>query len=188
MAGSTPRLLELRVTLESVEPPVWRRFVISSDMYFSDLHDVLQVVMGWEDYHLHRFLAGDAIIGIPDPDFDDEETTDETDVVVGDVLAREGDSLVYEYDFGDGWSHQIVVERFAGAAGRKPLAKCLDGARSCPPEDVGGPFSYANFLDAMADPTHEDHVRFKEWIGEFDSESFSIEAVNRGLEDLFRLG
>jgi len=138
--------------------------------------------MGWTDSHLHQFAKDGTCWGVPESDeFGDLELEDEKEVTVGSVLEAEGDSLIYEYDFGDGWRHKVVVEKIVKADDTKPV--CLDGKRRCPPEDVGGPPGYQGFLEAIFDPNHEDFERFRTWAGDpVHAEEFSAEKVNRALK------
>jgi len=171
----------LRVELRHVEPLIWRRVHVPAEISLPRLHDVLQVVMGWTDSHLHSFSIGD------------RRYTNAEDHEDLDMLAEKGHGLEglvgdrvrefeYEYDFGDGWEHRIIVE-----ATRKPVADwpyplCVAGERACPPEDVGGPPGYEEFLEAISDAKHEEHDRLLVWVGgAFDPEGFDMNAVNREL-------
>jgi hypothetical protein len=148
------------------------------------LHDVLQIAMGWQDAHLHLFASGRTVYCPPDPELG-FASEDERKVLLRDVLQRERDRLRYEYDFGDGWEHLIVVEKILppGMGPTRPL--CLAGKRRCPPEDSGGMGGYERLLEAIRDPDDPDHHELEEWAGEgFDPEDFDLAAVN---EELARL-
>jgi hypothetical protein len=123
----------------------------------------------------------------PDDDDLDMEIKDEQGVSLSQII--QGDRKVrfrYEYDFGDGWLHEIVFERIVGREPRVTYPRCVEGARACPPEVVGGPLGYGNFLEAIADPSHEDHEWMKEWIGEkLDPERFDVKKVNRELRRIW---
>jgi hypothetical protein len=111
----------------------------------------------------------------------------ERKVKLGELLKRAGERFTYVYDMGDDWRHEIVVEDILAAADHRPGAKCIGGEGCCPPEDVGGVFGYAEFLDAIADPSHEDHEHYLDWIGgDFDPGAFDIEKVNVTLTNLAR--
>jgi hypothetical protein len=175
----TQVIYQLKVTLEGVRPRVWRRLLVPGVITLNELHDVLQVAMGWTHSHLHRFTIGDADYGAPDDEgfgYHDERRHRLADV------AREKDRFIYEYDFGDSWSHEILVEKvFAPEPGAR-YPRCLAGARACPPEDCGGAWGYREFLAAIKDPAHEDHAEMVEWAGEgFDPEAFSAKAVDAAL-------
>jgi len=160
------------------------------DLTLGELHDVLQVVMGWEDSHLHQFIIRGAYYGPQDPDDMDwdmeTETEDEEDILIS-KIANMGRKVrfTYEYDFGDSWEHEIVVEKTLEPEPKVKYPRCVEGARACPPEDCGGTWGYADFLKAIADPKHPEHRDMKEWIGgKFDPEKFDLNAVNRELRTL----
>jgi hypothetical protein len=174
-------IYRIKVTLKHVAPPVWRRLEVPADIKLGRLHRILQVAMGWTDSHLHAFRAGRDTYGVPDPDFPDDDTTNERNVRL-DRLAGEGEKLVYEYDFGDGWEHELRVEKVLPAEKGKRYPVCLAGRRACPPEDCGGPPGYEHLLGVLRDPKHEEHEEMREWIGgDFDPEAFDLDAVNEAL-------
>lgn len=170
--------LELEVSLRDVAPRVWRRIVVPESISLRDLHDVLQAAMGWENAHLYLFAIGDA-------DYGDVEDMDE----LGDVrtklvdLVAPGATFRYDYDFGDGWEHDVVFLRTTTADG----PHCLDGAGACPPEDCGGPPGYEHLLEVLADPAHPEHEDLADWIGRpVDPEAFDPETVDAALRALPR--
>ena len=176
-------LHQLKVTLEGIEPAIWRRIVVPSEFTLYDLHCAIQVVMGWQDCHLHDFTIKRQRYAVPDGnEFD--TPLDETEACLRDI-APERTKIRYQYDFGDSWNHVVVVEKILeGAEGSPPM--CIDGARACPPEDSGGPWGYANKLEALANPDDEDSEELRDWMGEdFDPERFEKDAVNRDLLALF---
>jgi hypothetical protein len=180
--ATTNSALQLKVTLAAVEPPIWCRFVISGSASLAQLHQVLQVVTGWEEYHLHRFEIDGVRCGTSDDEDADEDEIDESTVTVSEALAGPG-RCVHEYEFGHGWVHDLVVEKVADRIAG--LAVCTGGGRSGPPEDCGGPRGYAGLLDALAKPEHEQHDEYAEWVGEdFDPEGFDLQAVNARLARL----
>ena len=174
-------VVELDVHLDEVHPPVWRRIQVPAAATLADLHAILQRAMGWTDSHLHQFQLDERYWGVPDPDW--EEGADERGVTLG-ALAQPGSRLQYEYDFGDGWGHALSVRQVVAAEPGVRYPRCLDGARACPPEDVGGPWGYRTFLEALADPAHEQHELYTRWGGPFDAEKFDLIAVERRLAPL----
>jgi len=172
----------LKVTLRGVKPAVWRRLCVAGDLTLRDLHHVLQVALGWTDSHLHDLDVDGNRYGLPDPEEDfGEPCLDERKHTIGAVL-QEGSRAEYQYDFGDGWLHRLVVERLVPRQAGAAKAECLAGARSCPPEDCGGPYGYTDLLAALADPGNERHAELKEWVGPyFDAEAFDRDAVNKEL-------
>ncbi|MGD9145493.1 MAG: plasmid pRiA4b ORF-3 family protein [Anaerolineae bacterium] len=179
-------IYQLKVTLKDTKPPIWRRLLVRSDTTLGDLHTIIQAAMGWWNYHLHQFIVGETYYGEPHPDyFDYLEMLDERGVTLGQVAPSEGDKFDYEYDFGDGWEHRVLVEKIAPPEPGRSYPVCIRGRRACPPEDVGGTWGYVDFLDAIRDPEHPEHESYLEWIGgEFDPEAFDLDEVNDALSEL----
>ena len=145
-----PFIYDLKITLLGIEPPIWRRIQVPSTLLLCCLHDAFQAVMGWTDSHLHQFEKDVKNWGVPENDeFGDLELIDEGKVPVGRVLKTEGDSMVYLYDFGDSWRHEVVLEKIVPVDAPPPNPVCLDGKRRCPPEDVGGVSGYQEFLEVI---------------------------------------
>jgi hypothetical protein len=137
--------------------------------------------MGWTDSHLHQFEAKGQLYGKSDPDFG-PKVKDETRARLDQVLLREKEWMLYEYDFGDSWTHRIVLEKVLPSSATLKTPKCIAGARACPPEDCGGPYGYAEFLMAIKDPSHPEHEEMLEWIGgDYDPSFFDAEEVNKYL-------
>jgi hypothetical protein len=178
---------QLKVTLEEIEPPVWRQLEVPGDITLAKLHSVIQLAMGWLDYHLHEFRMGDVTYGEPDPEFDDDrEVKDDRRARLSRAVSGVGEEFIYLYDFGDGWTHLVVVEDIRPREPRIHYPRVLAGARACPPEDVGGPYGYVDFLQAIADPKHTEHNGMLEWVGgEFDPEAFDVDAKNREFDVVF---
>ncbi|NIA08677.1 MAG: plasmid pRiA4b ORF-3 family protein [Nitrospiraceae bacterium] len=176
-------LYQIKVTLVGSKPPIWRRLIVKDNIRLDQLHSVLQVAMGWDNYHLHQYRVGMSYIGIPDPDFD-MDLTDERKVYLQDIISSPKDSFIYEYDFGDSWEHKIVLEKVLPLdSSESPII--IKGKRACPPEDCGGIWGYSDFLEAIRNPKHRDHESMLEWIGgKFDPDAFDIKSINRGLSDL----
>jgi hypothetical protein len=178
-----------KITLDHIQPPIWRRVEVASDATFWDLHCALNDAMGWEDEHLHAFRIGrkrDAIeIGIPedDPLFGDAAAMEAGwDVPVARHFAKEGARCIYEYDFGDGWTHTVVLEAIAPREAKTQYPRCTHGARACPPEDCGGFPGYQRILALLAgskdDDGEEDADELLDWLGDdFDPEAFDARKV-----------
>lgn len=180
---SEHQVLQLRIALERVEPAVWRRLLVPGAVRLDTLHSIFQVTMGWTDSHLHDFTIGDRSYGTL---FDDppEDEIDETAVTVADAVG-EHDRFRYEYDFGDSWDHEVVVEDVVQTPQVLKHAVCLDGERACPPENCGGASSYAKLLEVLTDPEHEQHDFLMEQVGEgFDPTAFDVVSVNVALQHL----
>lgn len=178
--------LEFEVTLLEVHPPVWRRIEVPASYTFWDLHVAIQDAMGWLDYHLHTFRVRDDVIGataeigIPDGDAwpGAPECLPDWEVPVTGYLQAPGARATYEYDFGDGWVHEINLVAIGRRQSGTKYPRCLDGRRACPPEDCGGPPGYAQLLETIADSTDDEYASMMEWLGgSFDPEAFSPEQV-----------
>jgi hypothetical protein len=176
-----PCIYELRITLQRILPPIWRLIQIPDTLRLSHLHDALQTVIGWTDSHLHRFEKDGKQWGVPDVDGEDwVEIIEESRTTIGAVLTTPGDSMLYVYDYGDNWRHNIELEKILPASGAvRPV--CLAGERHCPPEDVGGIPGYENFLEVIFEPGHKDHEDYVRWAGRFQAEEFNLKAVNGAL-------
>ncbi len=174
-------IFQLKVTLRRSKPPIWRRFLVPGGITLKRLHDCLQAVMGWTDSHLHEFEAKGVFYGPPDRELEDTRIS-EARTKVDQVLRRPKDRLRYEYDFGDSWTHDVVLEAVLppGCKGRYPMV--MAGKRACPPEDVGGLPGYYRFLQAVADPKHPEHDEMLDWIdGTFDPEAFDVRDANLAI-------
>ena len=178
---------QVKVSLNGAQPSIWRRLLIEPDTTFQDLHRIIQVAMGWQASRLHLFQAKDGtLIGDPAEDFDGMMNfRDEAVVPVSAVLFREGQTLHYEYDFGDGWEHQVVLEKVLSAeASNEVLPRCIKAVRQCPPEDVGGLPGFYEFLEAMEDMAHPEHIDVREWWGEwFEPDFVDLQQINADLAE-----
>ncbi len=179
--SNTTPIYQIKVTLRHITPPLWRRIQVTGDTKLGQLHDILQDVMGWTDSHLHAFRIGRDSYGEPNPEYNDGMKNERN--VRLDKLAEEGDKLIYEYDFGDGWEHEMLIEKILEPEIGATYPRCLAGKRACPPEDCGGPHGYMNLLDILHDPKHEEHEEMCEWLGDdFDPEHFSVEEINEVVQ------
>lgn len=186
----------VRIDLDNAKPPIWRRLRLASDLTLSQLHEILQVAMGWTDSHLHHFQMGpDAkdyrVVPFLTPfDLDEGETdgTLESDVRLDQTVAQPGHRLFYEYDFGDSWHHTIRLEKIEPWVEAEPLARCVGGRRACPPEDVGGLPGYYAVLEALAGHIEPDEAEWiadqVEWLpDDFDPAAFDVDEVNDSLRE-----
>ncbi len=193
------QVYQVKVTLKGSKPPIWRRAQVPSDIRLDELHDILQTVMGWHGYHLHDFVHQGREYGDPETDdfipapslsdpfldllgrhlFEHQPAGDERRVRLNQLLRTPDDKLRYRYDFGDDWQHDVLLEKVLLPEIDVEYPVCIKGRRRCPPEDVGGIWSYGPFLEAIKDPkTREDRERL-EWVGgSFDPETFDVNAVN----------
>ena len=156
MATAIHNTYQLKITLSDIRPPIWRRVVVSSATSLETLHLILQITMGWTNSHLHQFIIGKQRYGVPDPDFEDG-MNDQACIKLNQLLKKEKDRIIYEYDFGDGWQHTVTLEKILPFEPKAVLPECIKGKRACPPEDVGGPWGYFDFLEAYSNQHHEQH-------------------------------
>lgn len=183
-SSSAKRVFQFRIELLDVAPTIWRRIQVPDSYSFWDLHVAIQDAMGWWDSHLHEFrlkrkhAQKPMYVGFPDDEDFGRATMPGWDTALGQELCEVGSMFEYEYDFGDGWIHEILHE---GVLVREPAVscpRCIDGARACPPEDCGGPLGFEDLLAVLSDPNHEDYESMKVWVGsDYDSEQFDPAAI-----------
>jgi len=168
----------LKINLVGIKPTIWRRFCVPGEITLDRLHDVIQIVMGWSETHLHRFeISGRRFT--EQPEDVDQDGQDEAAVVLHDVVPRAGARFLYGYDFGDNWRHEILVEAIDEVPeAHRACIRCLEGKRACPPEDVGGTGGFDEFLEAIKDRKHPEHQSHMDWCGGFDPNAFDCDAVN----------
>lgn len=189
--GQATKVFELQITLLDIEPAIWRRFTVTDDATLAELHRIVQLVMGWMGGHLHEFETPDgrryaATDPGLNPDGPGPDVGDAQSVTLREVLRRPGERIHYVYDFGDGWEHHIQLVEIRDAKPSESVPLCLGGERACPPEDCGGPWGYTELLEALANPGHERHEEFTEWLSDyqavgFDPEAFALEELNAFL-------
>lgn len=171
-----PRALYLRITIADIEPPVWR-YVRLLDTYTLDqLHRVIQLLFGWQDYHLYEFRVGERRFEEPD---EEAEGEDSTATLLRDLKLTRGARFTYTYDFGDNWVHEIAVEDLHIVTPMdddddRLLPKLYGGERAGPHEDSGGPGGYQEMVEALRDPHHPEHAMYRRWAGDYDPERFDI--------------
>jgi hypothetical protein len=180
-------ILQVKIKLLGVsKPPVWRRLLVPAEIRLDHLHAVIQVAMGWSDYHMHVFSTDAGEYGVLDPElgFLDERRT-----TLSRLLSEPGDRIRYTYDFGDDWEHEIMLEKVIGADPEQRYPTCVTGKGACPPEDCGSVWGYARLREVLADPSDEEHASMLEWLelesgSDFDAAAFEIDAVNDSLGHL----
>lgn len=176
-------ILQFKMTLQEIEPALWRRIQIAEQCSFWDLHVAIQDAMGWKDCHLHHFEVIDPdtsekqLMGIPDEDGFDDNTLPGWDYRVVDYVQK-NNQMIYLYDYGDSWYHLIECEGLQEKLPDKKYPVCLAGERACPPEDVGSIPGYYDFVAIMKDKNHEEYPSMKAWFGEgYDPEKFDAKKV-----------
>jgi len=167
------RVYQFRITLEEIEPDIWRVIQVPETYNFWDLHVAIQDAMGWQDCHLHEFILINPLtdkktrIGIPSEEFLDEETLPGWKTMIADYFSMENKSADYTYDFGDNWQHAITLEKIVPKEEKQVYPRCIDGKRACPPEDCGSIPGYENILEMLKnpDPDGEEYKETIEWLG-----------------------
>jgi len=181
-----PNAVRLRVSINEIEPAIWRRLVVPSEWNLEQLHLVIQAAFNWWNYHLHEFDVGglrygDAVEAAEASAVGDPQVFDERDVRLRDFRSA-GTTFTYLYDFGDGWNHTVEIEELLFLESVPLKATCIDGARARPPEDVGGIPGYERFLEVIGDPKHPEHLETKRWCGgHFDPEWFDLATVDKDV-------
>jgi Plasmid pRiA4b ORF-3-like protein/Domain of unknown function (DUF6398) len=181
------RLFQFKITLQGTEPVIWRRIQVLDDT-LDKLHEHIQTAMGWTNSHLHHFFIQGRRCGDPELIHDDVEPfdgLDSTKTLISAVLPPDGAPLSFEYhyDFGDTWIHEVLLEGCPPPQPGVAYPQCLEGERACPPEDVGGIGGFAEYLQAMADPSHERHQELMDWNGPFDPVAFNPRLTTHVMQE-----
>lgn len=182
-AAGEPGVHKLKITLRGSKPPIWRRLEVPSNITLEELHHTIQTSFGWENVHLWAFDTPYGGFGPPTSDLGHRSATTSR---LAQVAPRTGDRIFYTYDFGDGWEHLATVEDVLAPEAGVAYPRCVAGRRAGPPEDSGGMWGYAELLEILADPGHEEHADRLEWLGlespaEFDPAAFDRATVNNAL-------
>lgn len=160
---------QLKITLQEIEPPIWRRIVIKNNISFRTLHDIIQETFGWENYHLYEFELGYGRIA-------------DLDFMISDFL-KSIDDFTYIYDMGDCWVHRIEIEKTFTPRSNSQYPRCIAGKRNCPPEDIGGSYRYMQALKIIKNHKYPEYREVREYIGkDFSPEYFSKQEVNERLK------
>jgi len=182
-----PAILQVRVKLLGVsKPSVWRRLLVGHEMRLDQLHEVVQVAMGWCNHHMHVFCTDACEYGVPDSELG---FLDERQMMLCQLLSGPGDRIQYTYDFGDVWQHEVALEKVLDEDPGQALPICTAGKGACPPEDCGGVWGYARLQEVLADPSDGEHAHMLGWLelesaSDFDAAAFEIDAVNETLGHL----
>ena len=186
--SKTSSIYQIKATLLYTKPPVWRRLLVPADMTLDQLHLVIQATMEWLDFHLHQFRLGDVTFTAEDPfggAVADEDSIDERQVRVCDVLKRKGEKASYAYDFGDDWEHSLLLEKTLPRDPDAVYPVCIAGKRCGPIEDTGGPPGYHHMLQVLRNPKHEEYEELMESLGApYDPDYFSLAEINERLAPL----
>lgn len=176
------KIYQLKINLIDTKPPIWRRILIESNIKLPDLHKIIQSTMGWTNSHLHNFKIHDRTYSLPDEDSELDEI-DYRKVKLDKLIKNEGEKFYYIYDFGDYWEHEIELEKIIPFDSNIKYPLCIDGQRSCPPEDCGGTGGYERLLEIIKNPNHEEYKNMKNWLPvDFDPEYFNKDEINELLQ------
>jgi len=178
---------QFKITLLGSKPPIWRRIQVK-DCTLDKFHEHIQTAMGWTNSHLHQFHIAGKRYGNPqhlDDGFGDVECVNSKKIKLSQFVPsdRKKFKFRYEYDFGDGWEHDVLFEGSPKKESRQRYPLCLEGERACPPEDVGGIGGFYEYVEALADPKHERHEELLEWAGPFDPDSFDAGEATQMMRD-----
>ncbi len=183
-SGANALIYRFKISLDDSKPPIWRR-IETPNVSLSEFHELIQLAMGWTNSHLHLFdIAGQQYIESRQMD-DDFDAVDYAGIHISDLVRLHGPKLKmrYEYDFGDGWQHSVVLETISDRTEPANVyPRCIAGKRACPPEDVGGVWGYADFLRTISDPKNEQYEEMLQWSGPFDPEAFDINAATQAMQ------
>jgi hypothetical protein len=175
-------IFQLKITLLGIEPKIYRVVQLPAATTLRNLHKVIQKVMRWENCHLYQFVKGNVTFASQSSEFAFSRGLSDKSVPLCDLLPKVRHKLIYEYDFGDGWLHEVLLQKILPAEAGVHYPICIEGKHAAPPEDSGGPPGYCDLLEALDDPQHPGHEDAKEWLGEgYDPELFELKEVNRKL-------
>jgi hypothetical protein len=182
------KILQFKISLKRSNPKIWRRFQIENNLMFFDLHLVIQGVMGWTNTHLYQFVyEKNSYIGNPEM-LDYYDVSDDKITELSVFFDKSKMKILYEYDFGDDWVHELVLEKILDKNDIQQYPICLEGELACPIEDSGGIFGYYNLMEKYNNSKDDEHSDTVEWVGEdFNPEFFDIESVNEILKDYKRI-
>ena len=185
--AGTSEIYRFKITLLDTEPAIWRELQVA-DSSLNQFHELIQTAMGWTNSHMHHFIVDQTLYGNPNflqETFEELRYEDSTATMLSDILPK-GDKpfrFKYEYDFGDGWMHEIRFEGRPESTESRQAPACLAGERACPPEDVGGAWGYVDFLEAIADRHHERYEELREWLGrKFNPDAFNPKAATKRMQ------
>jgi hypothetical protein len=179
----TEKVYQLKISLKGAKPPIWRRVLVSSGIELEALHDIIQSVFGWTNSHLHQFIKGRTCYEPnPEESWGMMDCESSHNIRLQSLLRKEKDKIEYEYDFGDSWKHEVLLEKVMKAEPDQELPICIKGMRACPPEDCGGLWGYYHMLETLDGPKCDEKDRLLDWLGgPIDPDAFDLEEANRRL-------
>jgi hypothetical protein len=183
MTTKSSNIYQFKITLKAIKPKIWRCIQVPGNYTFWDLHVAIQDAMGWEDYHLHQFeiinpKTGEKNLIATPNDEDFYETISEVKAKISQYFLSAKNKANYEYDFGDGWEHEVVLEKILPSVVGSRYPQCIAGERACPPEDCGGAWGYEDLLEIIANSKHPEYLELMEWLEDgFNPEEFDPKLV-----------
>lgn len=180
----TDDIFQLKIVLRHSKPRIWRRIQIDPNILLADLHRIIQTSMGWSNSHLHQFMKDKLIFALPSKDdYAVPVIIDYRTVKTSALFKDPKDRMVYEYDFGDSWEHDIVLEKILRKDPKVKYPICIAGKMNCPPEDSGGVWGYAEMLKILKNRRHQEYQMYIDWLGgKFDPQRFDIQMINKQLQ------
>jgi hypothetical protein len=166
---------QIKITLQGSKPPIWRRVLVPSNYTLAQLHEIIQISMGWDNYHLYSFE-------ISGKQYENEEIDNSLSAekfTITKTLKKKSKAL-YVYDFGDNWDHKIEVEDILKESDFN-LPFCIKAVGKCPHEDSGGMWGYYQKLEILSNPKHPDYKELKDWMGDEYNKEISLEDINLDL-------
>jgi len=183
----TKKIYRIKIALKESKPRIWRRLLVQPDLLLSDFHKIIQTSMGWTNSHLHQFIKNQTYYSMRMPEndlWDEMNDVDYKKMKISDLLKNEKEKITYEYDFGDSWYHDVILEKILPVDEKLKYPVCLAGKMNCPPEDCGGVWGYSDMLEILKQPDHEEYDSYIEWLGgPFDPEHFDKDIVNEMLRE-----
>lgn len=190
---------QFKIQLKDIsKPPVWRRVLVPSNFNFYDLHSIIQLTMGWDDYHMFQFSptgygSYPCISDDTEEEMDDffgnkRENLEAEETLLSDIFSKENQKFTYIYDFGDDWVHKITLEKILTDDIQTP--QIITGKGQCPPEDCGGPWGYEELIQILNNPDHPEHKSYRDWMGmedyeNWDASYFNLKEVQEILQRAF---
>lgn len=177
------KILQFKITLKHTAPKIWRRFQVRGNITFYDLHLIIQNVMGWHNCHLYQFAYDRHYIGSPE-DLENDEIMDAQEIRVNKFFTEPKKKIIYEYDFGDSWNHELLLEKIMEEEKGKHYPVCMAGEKNCPPEDCGSIPGFYGMLDTLKKKKGKEYKEMIEWLGgEYDPDEFNLDTVNETLKN-----
>ncbi|MHB1708346.1 MAG: plasmid pRiA4b ORF-3 family protein [Thermoplasmataceae archaeon] len=172
-------VFRIRIKLRNYSPPIWRRIEVPYEFTLHQLHLTIQAAMGWDNYHLYAFRIGRVSYSVPDSEWPKDDGDSRKTKINELIFFGRKAKMVYEYDFGDGWEHDVTIEKILPPEAGVKYPRCISGKLACPPEDCGGTYGYARMLEIIRNPQDEEYAETIEWLGSnFDPNEFDLEDAN----------